>query len=115
MQRMTETPPSTAALVLRAMNCSVEVSWGVFTLGEMWIVEVWGNCEDAYLVGLLKDDTALAVADDSPVDLGIAELLNADLTGESTVGLVDRRSGQQRRCWGWRAHGSERGRGREER
>ena len=88
MQRMTETPPSTAALVLRAMNCSVEVSWGVFTLGERWIVEVWENCGDAYLVALLKDDTALAVADDSPVDLGIAELLNADLTGESTVGLV---------------------------
>jgi len=28
------------------------------------------------------------VADDSPVDLGVAELLNANLTGESTVGLV---------------------------
>jgi hypothetical protein len=28
------------------------------------------------------------VADDSPVDLGVAELLNTDLSGESTVGLV---------------------------
>jgi hypothetical protein len=43
---------------------------------------------DTYLVGLLQDNTAFAVADDSPVDLGVAELLNADLTGESTVGLV---------------------------
>lgn len=28
------------------------------------------------------------MADDSPVDLGVTELLNGDLTGESTVGLV---------------------------
>lgn len=43
---------------------------------------------DTYLIGLLQDNTALAVADDSPVDLGVAELLNRDLTGESTIGLV---------------------------
>lgn len=41
-----------------------------------------------YLIGLLQDHTALTVADDSPVNLSIAELLNADLSGESTVGLV---------------------------
>lgn len=28
------------------------------------------------------------MADDNPVDLGVAEMLNADLTGESTIGLV---------------------------
>lgn len=28
------------------------------------------------------------MANDSPVDLGITELLNADLSGEGTVGLV---------------------------
>lgn len=28
------------------------------------------------------------MSDDSPVNLGIAELLNTDLSGESTVGLV---------------------------
>lgn len=42
-----------------------------------------------YLVGLLQDDTALAVANDNPVNLGVLQLLNADLAGESTVGLVE--------------------------
>lgn len=46
------------------------------------------DCGDTNLVGLLEDDTALTVANDSPVDIGITELLNADLSGESTVGLV---------------------------
>lgn len=41
-----------------------------------------------YLVRLLQDHSPLAVADDNPVDLGIAKLLDADLTGESTIGLV---------------------------
>lgn len=55
---------------------------------------MWGKrCQlvdmETYLVALLQDDTALAVADDGPVDLGILELLDADLTGESTVGLVE--------------------------
>lgn len=40
------------------------------------------------IIRLLQDHSALAVADNNPVDLGIAELLNTDLTGESTVGLV---------------------------
>ena len=44
---------------------------------------------EAYLVALLQDDTALAVADQGPVDLGVLQLLDADLTGESTVGLVE--------------------------
>lgn len=43
---------------------------------------------DTYIIGLLQDNTALAVADDSPVDLGVAELLNRYLAGESTIGLV---------------------------
>lgn len=47
-----------------------------------------GYCGYAYLVRLLQDHSALAVADDSPVNLVITELLNADLAGESTVGLV---------------------------
>lgn len=47
-----------------------------------------GDCGYAYLISLLEDHSALAVADDSPVNLGIAELLNADLSGESTIGLV---------------------------
>jgi hypothetical protein len=42
-----------------------------------------------YLVSLLEDNTTLAVADNSPVNLSILELLNADFTGESTVGLVE--------------------------
>lgn len=46
-------------------------------------------CGLTYLVGLLQDNTALGVTDDNPVDLGVAELLDADLTGESTVGLVE--------------------------
>lgn len=46
-------------------------------------------CGTTYLVRLLQDDTALGVTDDNPVDLGVAELLNADLTGEGTVGLVE--------------------------
>jgi hypothetical protein len=41
-----------------------------------------------YLISLLQNHTALAVADDSPVNLVITELLNADLSSESTVGLV---------------------------
>lgn len=41
------------------------------------------------LVRLLQDDTALAVSNESPVDLEILELLDADFTGESTVGLVE--------------------------
>lgn len=51
----------------------------------------WGfeNGGDIYLIALLQDHSALAVADDSPVDLSIAELLNADLSGESTAGLVE--------------------------
>ena len=40
-----------------------------------------------YLISLLQDHTALAVADDSPVNLVITELLNAYLAGESTVVL----------------------------
>lgn len=42
-----------------------------------------------YLVRLLQDDTTLAVTDDGPVDLGVAQLLDGDLTGEGTVGLVE--------------------------
>lgn len=41
-----------------------------------------------YLVRLLQDHSPLAVADDNPVDLGIAKMLDADLTGESSIGLV---------------------------
>jgi hypothetical protein len=51
-------------------------------------LQVWGECGYAYLISLLEDHSALAVADDSPVNLGIAELLNTDLSGESTIGLV---------------------------
>lgn len=47
-----------------------------------------GDCGYTYLVRLLQDHSALGVADDSPVNLVIAELLNADLASESTVGLV---------------------------
>ena len=47
-----------------------------------------GNCGDTNLISLLEDDTTLAVTDDSPVDLSILELLNTDLSGEGTVGLV---------------------------
>lgn len=64
-------------LVYASFGCSV-CGW----LG------VRGNCGYAYLISLLQDHSALAVADDSPVNLGIAELLNANLAGESTVGLV---------------------------
>lgn len=46
------------------------------------------GCGGTNLIGLLEDDTTLAVADDSPVDLSILQLLNADLSGEGTVGLV---------------------------
>ena len=42
-----------------------------------------------YLVGLLEDDTTLTVTNDNPVDVGVLQLLNTDLTGESTVGLVE--------------------------
>lgn len=42
-----------------------------------------------YLVSLLEDDTALAVTNDNPVNLGVLQLLNANLAGESTVGLVE--------------------------
>lgn len=40
-------------------------------------------------VRLLQDNTALAVSNESPVDLEILELLDADFTGESAVGLVE--------------------------
>lgn len=63
----------------------VYVSFGCSVCGRLG---VWGDCGYAYLISLLEDHSALAVADDSPVNLGIAELLNADLSGESTVGLV---------------------------
>lgn len=42
-----------------------------------------------YLVRLLQDNPALTVSNDGPVDLGIPELLNANFTSESTVGLVE--------------------------
>lgn len=48
----------------------------------------FGDSGDTNLISLLEDNTALAVADNSPVNLGITELLNADLSGESTIGLV---------------------------
>jgi hypothetical protein len=40
------------------------------------------------LVGLVEDGATLRVAEDSPVDGEVLQLLNRDLTGESTVGLV---------------------------
>lgn len=40
------------------------------------------------LVRLLEDGAALRVAQDGPVDVGVLELLDGDLTGEGTVGLV---------------------------
>lgn len=49
----------------------------------------WSNADCTYLVGLLQDDTALAVANDNPVNLGVLQLLDADLAGEGTVGLVE--------------------------
>lgn len=52
------------------------------------MIGVSGTAGYAYIIRLLQDHSALAVADNNPVDLGIAELLNTDLTGESTVGLV---------------------------
>jgi hypothetical protein len=45
--------------------------------------------KQTYLIGLLQDDPALAVSNDGPVDVDITELLDRDLTGESTVGLVE--------------------------
>lgn len=45
--------------------------------------------EKTYIIVLLQDGSALAVTDDGPVDPGVSELLNADLTGESTIGLVE--------------------------
>lgn len=41
------------------------------------------------LVALLQDDAALAVADEGPVDVGVLELLDADLAGERAIGLVE--------------------------
>ena len=49
----------------------------------------WKSPRRTYLVRLLQDDTTLAVTDDGPVDLGVAQLLDGDLTGEGTVGLVE--------------------------
>jgi hypothetical protein len=40
-------------------------------------------------VALLEDYAALAVADQSPGDVGVLELRGGDLAGESTVGLVE--------------------------
>jgi hypothetical protein len=41
------------------------------------------------VVGLLEDDTALAVAEESPGDVGVLELGDGDLAGEGAVGLVE--------------------------
>ena len=41
------------------------------------------------VVGLLEDDTALRVTGQGPGDVGLLELAGRDLTGESTVGLVE--------------------------
>lgn len=40
-------------------------------------------------VGLLEDDTALAVAEESPGDVGVLELGDGDLTSEGAVWLVE--------------------------
>jgi hypothetical protein len=40
-------------------------------------------------VALLQDDAALAVADQSPGNVGVLELRGGDLAGESAVGLVE--------------------------
>ena len=87
MQKMTERPPSTAALTLRAMNCCIEDQFPVRCFRARHPGSVDGFC--AYLVGLLQDDTTLAVTNHNPVNLGILELLNADLASESTIGLVE--------------------------
>lgn len=42
-----------------------------------------------YVVGLLQQRPALAVSDKGPGDLDILELVDADLTSESTVGPVE--------------------------
>lgn len=41
------------------------------------------------LVVLLKDDTALRVAEDGPCDAAVLELLRRDLAGEGAAGLVE--------------------------
>jgi hypothetical protein len=94
MQKMTERPPSMAALVLRAMNCSEKLVsigylWRLLGVVEWCVVQYPQLAGCTYLVSLLQDDTALAVANDNPVNLGVLQLLNADLAGESTVGLVE--------------------------
>lgn len=40
-------------------------------------------------VALLEDDTALAVAEEGPGDVGVLELLHGDLAGEGSVGSVE--------------------------
>ena len=85
-----------ADLTLRAMNCSERLLGSVVgrvgreAMGVLWFV-AWSmeHTGCTYLVGLLQDDTALAVANDNPVNLGVLQLLDADLAGESTVGLVE--------------------------
>lgn len=92
MQKMTERPPSMAALVLRAMNYSVDyqfyAQFGEFR-SQLIALARYIDRGFPYLIGLLQDDTALAVANDNPVDVGVGKLLNGDLTGEGTVGLVE--------------------------
>lgn len=41
------------------------------------------------LIALLQNHPPLTVTNESPVDLGILELVDADLTGERAIGLVE--------------------------
>ena len=92
MQKMTERPPSIAALTLRAMNFGSSVSWSDSMSGSFFDkrdLARFIDCGATYIVGLFQNHTALAVANDNPVDLGILELLDTDLTSEGTIGLVE--------------------------
>jgi hypothetical protein len=68
-----------AALVLRATNYSQKISHIQLTKPAGVII---------YIVILAQQDSALTVADKSPGDLVVIELLNAQLTGEGAIGLV---------------------------
>ena len=94
MQKMTERPPSMAALVLREMNYHKRRSVSLVADRFQCVPAVLGPKREepetlTYLVGLLEDDTALTVTNDNPVNLGILQLLNADLASEGTIGLVE--------------------------
>ena len=95
MQRITPSPPSSAAFVFLAMNCTF-MSSQPMNLNPLllklhsrcWSPVVFYNKAETHLVPFREDDSSFTMARQGPGNSAVFQLLCTDLACEGAIGLI---------------------------